>query len=40
MSNTSQIKKRMKVKGSDGKHVRTVLGEESVRLKVISSHRP
>jgi hypothetical protein len=32
----SQIKEHMEVKGSDGKHVGTVLGVENARLKVAS----
>lgn len=37
MINASQIKQYMEVKGSDGKHVGTVLGVENGRLKVASS---
>jgi len=36
MINTSQIKEHMDVKGSDGKHVGTVLGLESGRIKIAS----
>ena len=36
MINASQIKEHMDVKGSDGKHVGTVLGVEKDRLKVAS----
>ena len=36
MVNTSQIKEHMAVKGSDGKHVGTVIGAEDGRLKLIS----
>ena len=36
MINASQIKEHMEVKGSDGKHVGTVLGVESGRLKLAS----
>ena len=36
MPNPSQIKERMEVKGSDGKHVGTVLGIERGRLKLAS----
>ena len=36
MINASQIKEHMDVKGSDGKHVGTVLGIENDRLKVAS----
>jgi hypothetical protein len=36
MANASQIKEKMAVKGSDGKHVGTVLGVENGRLKLIS----
>jgi hypothetical protein len=36
MINASQIKEKMDVKGSDGKHVGTVLGVEKDRLKVAS----
>ena len=36
MPNASQIKERMEVKGSDGKHVGTVLGIERGRLKLAS----
>jgi len=36
MINASQIKEHMEVKGSDGKHVGTVLGQENGRLKVAS----
>jgi hypothetical protein len=36
MPNTSQIKERMEVKSSDGKHVGTVLGIERGRLKLAS----
>ena len=36
MINASQIKEHMEVKGSDGKHVGTVLGMENGRLKLAS----
>lgn len=36
MVNSSQIKEHMAVKGSDGKHVGTVIGAEGDRLKLIS----
>jgi hypothetical protein len=36
MINASQIKENMAVKGSDGKHVGTVLGVENGRLKLAS----
>jgi hypothetical protein len=36
MINASQIKEHMEVKGSDGKHVGTVLGVEKGRLKLAS----
>ena len=36
MINASQIKEHMEVKGSDGKHVGTVLGVEDGRLKLAS----
>jgi hypothetical protein len=36
MINASQIKEHMEVKGSDGKHVGTVLGIENGRLKLAS----
>jgi hypothetical protein len=36
MTNASQIKEHMEVKGSDGKHVGTVLGVENGRLKLAS----
>ena len=36
MPKPSQIKERMEVKGSDGKHVGTVLGIERERLKLAS----
>jgi hypothetical protein len=36
MINASQIKEHMVVKGSDGKHVGTVIGTEGDRLKLIS----
>jgi len=36
MPSPSQIKERMEVKGSDGKHVGTVLGIERGRLKLAS----
>ena len=36
MPNPSQIKERMEVKGSNGKHVGTVLGIERKRLKLAS----
>ena len=36
MINASQIKEHMEVKGSDGKHVGTVLAIENDRLKVAS----
>ena len=36
MINPSQIKEHMEVKGSDGKHVGTVLGLESGRVKIAS----
>jgi hypothetical protein len=36
MVNTSQIKEHMAVKGSDGKHVGTVIGAEGSRLKLVS----
>lgn len=37
MANTSQIKQHMEVKGSDGKHVGTVLGVEKDHLKLASA---
>lgn len=37
MPNASQIKEHMEVKGSDGKHVGTVLGIERGRLKLASA---
>jgi hypothetical protein len=36
MINASQIKEHMEVKGSDGKHVGTVLGVEGKQLKIAS----
>jgi Uncharacterized protein conserved in bacteria (DUF2171) len=36
MINSSQIKEHMNVKGSDGKHVGTVLGVESGRVRIAS----
>ena len=36
MINASQIKEHMEVKGSDGKHVGTVLGVENGRVKLAS----
>lgn len=36
MINAAQIKKQMEVKGSDGKHVGTVLSVEKGRLQVAS----
>jgi hypothetical protein len=36
MTNASQIKEHMEVKGSDGKHVGTVIGVENDRLKLAS----
>ena len=36
MINASQIKEHMTVKGSDGKHVGTVLGVEDGRLRLVS----
>ena len=36
MVNSSQIKENMAVKGSDGKHVGTVIGAEGDRVKLIS----
>jgi len=36
MANAPQIKEHMAVKGSDGKHVGTVLGVENGRVKLIS----
>jgi hypothetical protein len=36
MINASQIKEHMEVKGSDGKHIGTVLGVENGRLKLAS----
>ena len=36
MINASQIKEHMDVKGSDGKHVGTVLGVENGRIKLAS----
>jgi len=36
MPNASEIKEHMEVKGSDGKHVGTVLGLENGRLKLAS----
>jgi hypothetical protein len=36
MINASQIKEHMAVKGSDGKHVGTVLGIENGRLRLAS----
>jgi len=36
MINASQIKEHMTVKGSDGKHVGTVLGVEDGRLRLAS----
>jgi len=36
MINASQIKEHMEVKGSDGKHVGTVLGVEGDQVKVAS----
>ena len=36
MINASQIKEHMEVKGSDGKHVGTVLGVEREQMKIAS----
>jgi len=36
MIKASQIKEHMEVKGSDGKHIGTVLGQENGRLTVAS----
>jgi hypothetical protein len=36
MINASQIKEHMEVKGSDGKHVGTVLGVEGGEVKIAS----
>ena len=36
MINASQIKEHMEVKGSDGKHVGTVLGVEREQVKIAS----
>ena len=36
MINASEIKEHMAVKGSDGKHIGTVLGQENGHLKVAS----
>jgi len=36
MINASQIKEHMEVKGSDGKHVGTVLGVEGEQVKIAS----
>ena len=36
MINASQIKENMEVKGSDGKHVGTVLGVEGEQVKIAS----
>lgn len=36
MIDATQIKKQMEVKGSDGKHVGTVVGVEKERLQVAS----
>ena len=36
MINASQIKERMEVKGSDGKHVGTVFGVEAGQVKIAS----
>ena len=36
MINVSQIKEHMEVKGSDGKHVGTVLGVEGEQVKIAS----
>jgi hypothetical protein len=36
MPNASQIKEHMEVKGSDGKHVGTVLGVEGKQVKIAS----
>ena len=36
MINASQIKEHMEVKGSDGKHVGTVLGVEGGKVKIAS----
>lgn len=36
MPNASQIKEHMEVKGSDGKHVGTVLGVEREQVKIAS----
>jgi hypothetical protein len=36
MINASEIKQHMEVKGSDGKHVGTVLGVESGQVKIAS----
>jgi hypothetical protein len=36
MINVSQIKEHMEVKGSDGKHVGTVLGIEGEQVKIAS----
>jgi hypothetical protein len=40
MINATQIKKQMEVKGSDGKHVGTVLGVEKGRVQVASGGMP
>ena len=36
MINASQIKEHMEVKGSDGKHVGTVIGVEAGQVKIAS----
>ena len=36
MINASQIKEHMEVKGSDGKHVGTVIGVEAGQVKIVS----
>ena len=36
MINASEIREHMAVKGSDGKHIGTVLGQENGHLKVAS----
>jgi hypothetical protein len=36
MINASQIKEHMEVKGSDGKHIGTVLGVEGGQVKIAS----
>jgi len=36
MTNASEIKEHMEVKGSDGKHVGTVLGVEDKQIRIAS----